>query len=81
MVFPCIFPKDVISGYSKQEAWARGEGDVTGIFGPNRTYILISYSSLLMYPGPSPAGPPASYTNFRKSKFFARRFAPEGYAN
>ena len=33
-----FFPKDVISGYSKQEAWARGKGDVTGIFGPNRTY-------------------------------------------
>ena len=70
-----FFPKDFISGYSKQEAWARGEGAVTGIFGPNRTY-KVGYSSL-MYPCPSLAGPPPSYTNFRKSKFFARRFAPK----
>ena len=37
-----FFPKDEISGYSKQDVWARGEGDVTGIFGPKRT---LSYSS------------------------------------
>ena len=32
-----FIPKDFISGYSKQDVWARGEGAVTGIFGPNLT--------------------------------------------
>ena len=38
-----IFPKYFISGYFKQEAWARGEGAVTGIFGPNLTDSLSSF--------------------------------------
>ena len=46
-----VFTKDVISGYSKQDVWARGEVAVTGIFGPNRTYkvIVIGYLSVPVY--------------------------------
>ena len=33
-----VFPKDEISGYSKQDVRARCEGGLTGIFGPKRTY-------------------------------------------
>ena len=35
-----VFPKDEISGYSKQEVGARCEGGLTGIFGLRRTCLI-----------------------------------------
>ena len=76
-----VFPKDVISGYSKQDVWARGEGAVTGIFGPNRTYKVGYWLFKFNVPLSLPSRTPSELHKLSKIKNFRSALRAEMFTS
>ena len=81
-IYSTVFPKDFISGYSKQDVWARGEGCLTGIFGPNRTYKgYFCWLVGLSVPWSLPSGTSSELHKLSKIKTFRSALRAEMFVS